>query len=300
MEYVNFVKAKLFPEALPAPGTFDGQTIVVTGGTTGIGLAAATHFVRLGARVIITCRNASRGEVAKANIEAATGEQRVEVMELDMSRYSSCCDFVEQLKRRKAPNGQSSTIDCVVLNAGCFNSQYVVSPEGWEESIQINSLSTSLLGLLLLPWLKSQSSERVPHLVVVTSLDHVKPDINAPAWSAKEGILRRLSSKDSWPRENPAPGAPNYPSSKLIAMYAVEEFRKMALGPDRRPQVIVNSVCPGLVHSDIARDIVAQSWGLTFITRSFLGAFGQSTDYGSRVYLRAANSSPEDHVSGLG
>ncbi|KAI9146980.1 putative GMC oxidoreductase [Paramyrothecium foliicola] len=301
MDNLIRLRAKFFPDPLPPAGAFEGQTVLITGGTTGLGLAAAIHFAALGAHIIITCRNAARGEAARATIKSATGirdEQTVEVMQLDMNHYSSCYDFVERLKERQAPNGRHNGVDCVVLNAGCFNSQYVISPEGWEETIQVNTLSTTLLGLLLLPWLKDQSSGRKPHLVVVTSKDHLDPDIQDwPEWASQEGILRHLSRKESWPVTNPAPNAPNYPSSKLMMMYAVEELAEGALGPDGRPDVIINSVCPGLVHTDIARDIVSQSWTLYIITRLALGILAKSADYGARAYVNAAYTSADDHIS---
>ena len=50
----------------------------------------------------------------------------IETMELDLSRYSSCISFVEELVRRTT-NG----IDFVVLNAGTFNSSFIMSPDGW-------------------------------------------------------------------------------------------------------------------------------------------------------------------------
>lgn len=125
------IRDKTFPEPLPPAGSFDGQRVLITGGTTGLGLAAAIHFANLGAETIITCRNTTRGESAKQKVEEAaqiTGKEKVKVMELDMSRYSSCVSFVEELKI--SYTGQSG-LDCVVLNAGTMNADFVESPEGW-------------------------------------------------------------------------------------------------------------------------------------------------------------------------
>jgi NAD(P)-dependent dehydrogenase (short-subunit alcohol dehydrogenase family) len=123
---------KLLHAPPPESNSFQGQTVLVTGGTTGLGLAAAIHFVNLGAsQVIITCRNEQRGQLAKAKIEEATntsGEGRVTIMKLDMNHYLSCVAFVEELKRDWAGKGG---IGYIVLNAGVLNVSFVESPEGW-------------------------------------------------------------------------------------------------------------------------------------------------------------------------
>lgn len=121
------IKGRFIPEPLPPPRTFKGQTAVVIGGTTGLGLAAALHFAQLGADVIITCRAKSRGEAARKTIQKAA-PANVRVMELDMARYSSCVAFVAELK--KIREGQGG-IDIAVLNAGMLTLRFVRSPEGW-------------------------------------------------------------------------------------------------------------------------------------------------------------------------
>jgi len=71
-------------------------------------------------------------------------------MYLDMLTFQGVVDFAEQVKR------EIKVIDVVYLNAGVLNMKgaKVVSPEGWEVAMQINVLSTALLAILLLPWLK--------------------------------------------------------------------------------------------------------------------------------------------------
>ena len=57
---------------LPYPTeSFEGQTIIVTGANTGLGLEAARHFTRLNAaKVILGCRSVSKGEEAALSIAA--------------------------------------------------------------------------------------------------------------------------------------------------------------------------------------------------------------------------------------
>lgn len=160
------LRDKFSPEPLPPANSFKGQTVLVTGATAGLGLAAALHFATLGAT--ITSRTLSQGNAAKDKVERCAGivgQGRIHVHQLDLSQYSSCLAFVEHLKQAKET---SDSLNVAILNAGLIDAKYRESPEGWlvggpclfldrllirssrEQTIQVNTLSTTLLAVLLL------------------------------------------------------------------------------------------------------------------------------------------------------
>ena len=121
---------RFVPAPLPSARTFDGQTVLIVGATTGIGLAAAVHFATLGANVIITYRVASRGDAAKRHIEEAAPSHKGDIscMELDLERYDSCTSFMAKLKG-SLPG--PAALDVAVVNGGIVNSHWEESDAGW-------------------------------------------------------------------------------------------------------------------------------------------------------------------------
>ncbi|KAF2737498.1 NAD(P)-binding protein [Polyplosphaeria fusca] len=292
------VVGRFVPAALPPSGTFDGQTVLIVGATTGIGLAAAVHFATLGASVIITSRVASRGDAAKRHIEGAAGPSRkgdISCLELDLERYDSCTSFMAKLKN-SLPG--PAALDVAILNGGIVNSRWEESAAGWERTIQINTIGTTLVGLLLLGWMRGARAQRTSpaHINFLSSREHLYPDIDQlERWSQeKDGILRQVCSKNNWPGGF-WDAEPNYAISKLLVMYTIEGISNFALGSDRDPLVIVNSVCPGMVKTDIGRHISSRSWFhhlCVFLTILFTA---KSADSGARICVAAALKPKETH-----
>ena len=61
--------------------------------------------------------------------------------------------------------------------------------------------------------------------------------------------------------------------------------------------MIVNSICPGLVHTDIGHAIASRSWLLKFGVPLYLLILGKTSDHGARTYVNAALKPESDHVS---
>jgi NAD(P)-dependent dehydrogenase (short-subunit alcohol dehydrogenase family) len=90
-----------------------GSTALVTGGNSGIGRSTAVALARLGAHVILSGRDAARGEQVAAAIRADGG--RADFVPADLSDEGSA----QQLARRAAELG-GGHVDILVNNAGVF------------------------------------------------------------------------------------------------------------------------------------------------------------------------------------
>ena len=149
----TFLYSQLFVR-LPYPKSdFSGQTIIVTGSNTGLGLEAARHFIRLkAAKVILAVRTISKGEAAAVEISESTNtpKSRVEVWQLDLSNSDSVKAFaarVDTLER----------LDAFVQNAGILTNIFTLV-EGQESHIAINVTNAVLLGLLVMPKLRESAA----------------------------------------------------------------------------------------------------------------------------------------------
>jgi NAD(P)-dependent dehydrogenase (short-subunit alcohol dehydrogenase family) len=133
----------------------DGQVVLITGATAGLGLAAGEGFARLGARVIIAARDAGRGEAARERITAATGNADVAVVHCDVSDMASvraCAEHVLATEPR---------LDVLVNNAGALPTERQVTPAGLELTFATNVLGPFLLTNLLLPLLRRSVPARI-------------------------------------------------------------------------------------------------------------------------------------------
>jgi NAD(P)-dependent dehydrogenase (short-subunit alcohol dehydrogenase family) len=165
-------------------------------------------------------------------------DDQLEVWELDMMSYDSVCAFAE------LADGLGR-LDIAILNAGIRRSSYHAGQQGWEEDLQVNTLSTVLLGVLLLPKLKQskQHTGKTPILEFVNSGLH-QSAVVPPEVRQQSNILEHYNK-----RENFKEGS-LYKFSKVFLMYAANKLASEISSAD----VIITSICPGVVRSDLGRD----------------------------------------------
>ncbi len=132
-----------------------GKVVLVTGGTSGLGLAAAEGFARLGATVWLPARSEQRRELARAQIVASSPGSDVRVGLCDLSDLESVRQFAERL------GGETGRLDVLVNNAGALASERMLSVDGIELTFATNVVGPFLLTNLLLPLLEKSKPARI-------------------------------------------------------------------------------------------------------------------------------------------
>lgn len=132
-----------------------GKTILITGGTGGIGRAAAICLSSMGARVGITGRDRARAERAAAEIARESGNPAVDVFVADMSSQAEV--------RRLAGEVLCAypRLDVLLNNVGGFWAHRHVTADGLEHTFALNHLAPFLLTSLLLERLMASAPARV-------------------------------------------------------------------------------------------------------------------------------------------
>lgn len=141
----------------------DGQTFVITGANSGLGLESTRNLVGAGAHVVMACRNIAKAEAAARDVRNSSPQGTVEIRELDLSSLASIRRFSELLiTDRIAVNG-------LMNNAGLMALDESRTEDGFETQIGVNHFGHFALTGLLLPVLLQTPNSRI---VNVSSMGH--------------------------------------------------------------------------------------------------------------------------------
>lgn len=134
------------------------KTMIVTGANSGIGKAASIQLAKLGAHVVMMCRNKERGEQALQDVRSASNSDKVELILVDMSSQESVRNAVKEFL------GRHSRLDVIIHNAANFDHQQkkpVITSDGVENVFATNHVNIFLMTHLLLDTLKKSAPSRV-------------------------------------------------------------------------------------------------------------------------------------------
>lgn len=188
-----------------------GQVILITGGSSGVGLAGATALAARGAGIVLVGRNKDRLRAAVEQVAAAGGPRPLSY-EADFSRLDDVHVLADQLRQRLR------RIDVLASNAGQVLLGKKTTVDGHEETVQVNHLGGFLLTHLIREQLRGGR-------LIVTSSDVHRSQAIDPA---------DLSAKTGWAA---------YGASKTANILFAQEANR------RWPDVTAVSFHPGVVRS---------------------------------------------------
>jgi NAD(P)-dependent dehydrogenase (short-subunit alcohol dehydrogenase family) len=207
--------------AMMAKSNMQGKVCLVTGSSSGIGKVTARELAKMGATVVMVCRNRAKGEAAQAEIKEASGNTQVDLIVADLSELSQVRRVVTEFK-------QSYTqLHVLINNAGGIHSEHEITSDGLEYTFATNYLAPFLLTQLLLDVLKASAPARI---VNVSSVAHTQGKID---FADLQGMQRYSFTKA-------------YGQSKLAQIYFTYELDNQL----KNTGVTVNALHPGVVSSN--------------------------------------------------
>ncbi len=186
-----------------APRALAGRRVVLTGATSGIGLAAGAQLLKCGARLVLVGRNPQKTVDVHRRFRRRFGAQAVDLELADLSRLQEVRALADRLQARYA------AIHILINNAGALFVRRGETDEGFERTLATDLLSPYLLTRLLLPRLRQASQARI---VNVSSggmyTQKIRPDDLACRHGTYNGAAAYARAKrglvivsESWARE---------------------------------------------------------------------------------------------------
>lgn len=246
-------------------GLMTGRTVLVTGGTGGIGLATAVGLAGMGARIAISGRNRERAQAAARQI-ASAGAGEVDVFVADLSSMAEVRRLADELLARL------SVIDVLVNNVGGYWRTRHVSADGLERTFALNHVAPFLLTALLLDRLKASASARV---VTVSSNMHA---------------LGKMDF-DDLQGERSYSGGRAYNQSKLANLLFTYELARRLEGSS----VTATALHPGVVRTSFGAEDPAR---LQHVLLPVMRPFMKSPARGAATSIHAASAPELETVTG--
>lgn len=257
----------------PEQPDMKGRTVLVTGGTSGIGYETARALARSGAHVIITGRDAGRGENAATAIRRESGGETVTFIQADHSTVGGNKLLADQV--RTAFPG----LDVLINNVGGLYEKRWETADDYEATLAMNFVGPFALTGELLPVLQANAPSRCVN-VVSAAIRMYKGDPFDDIQS-KAGFI----------------GADVYGQTKLLNVLSTLALAKR-IAPE---QLTVNMVHPGVTWTDMTRSQTWRtkpSWRWIWPLMRLVQWHGSPEKAARRVFFLASSPDARAHTGG--
>jgi retinol dehydrogenase-12 len=233
----------------------DGQTILITGANTGIGLATAHALAARGATLVLAGRSEPKARAAMGEITRQTGNRRLSSLTLDLGDLASVRDCAAAFEAEDRP------LHVLINNAGLAGRRGM-TPSGFEAAFGTNHVGPFLLTALLLKRLTASAPARIVN---------VASDAHYSAAGIDFDAVRRPTRSRT--------GMAEYSVSKLANVLHAQELARRLEGTG----VTTYALHPGVIASDIWRRV---PWPV----RPLMKLRMSSTEQGARTPVYCATS----------
>lgn len=241
-----------------------GKICLITGANSGIGKATAIGLVKMGATIVMVCRNKEKGERALQDIKKECTNGNVDLMLADLSSQKAIHQFVKEFKEKY------QFLHVLINNAGVNLSKRILTEDRIETTLAVNYLAPFLLCNLLFDTLQASRPSRIINVASNVQSRSIKfENLNG------EKHYRQLHA---------------YSQSKLAIVIFTYEFARRIEGKG----VTVNCLHPGYVKTNMVRNF--RKFVKYFFP--FIGLFMKSPKSGAKTSIYLASSPDVEGVSG--
>jgi len=214
--------------------SLDGKRVLITGASSGLGLATALEMAKRGAEVIMAVRSGIPGKGEE--VKRKSGSARVEMIRIDLTKLGALKEFVAEVREK------FGLVDILVCNAAMVAKKGRVVKEGLDEMFVVNYFAKFLLAKELeKAELLNYKGPQLPRIIFVASESHRNP--KAFEWE-KFGTFEPYGIKQS---------VAMYGYYKLLLVTMANELSRR-INHDGKVKASVFALCPGPVNSNIARE----------------------------------------------
>lgn len=243
------------------------KVVMITGANSGIGKETAIALAKMGATIVMVCRNQERGEHALQEIKEKSNSDNVILFLADLADQESIRKVVDDFKEKY------KELHVLINNAGLVLMKKMLTPEGYESTFAINHLGHFLLTNLLLDIIKESAPSRI---INVSSVAH---------------SMARLDLEDIHFENEKYRGFRSYGNSKLATILFTYELARKLEGTG----VTVNALHPGGVRTNFGKR--HSKWYIRPIM-SLFSVFMINAKKGARTSVYLASSPEVEETTG--
>ncbi len=242
-----------------------GKIVLITGGTSGIGKAAALYLAGRDANIIIVGRNRDKTLQVVDELKSISKSEMIDYLIADLSSMESVRKLAEDFKAKY------SRLDVLINNAGLIIGERRMTADGYEYTFALDHLSPFLLTGLLLDVIRESQPSRI---IMVNSGMHLLGKIRFDDLMLQKAYTANRA----------------YCQAKLANMLFTYELASRLNGKN----ITVNALNPGAVRTNFGNDLKGLYRSLIILSRPFM----RSPEKGAETVVYLASSGEVEGISG--